>query len=142
EGIAAGQAAAEASSPSQKARREIGQPIGEGAALGVEDSAPAAINSVRDMIEAIFSLVQERLGDLGLTVQEEMTAAAEDAAPASQEAASDLGAQMASAMLSGMDLGGDGIGGQGIQAALENALQATAGALTPHAEQTGAALGS
>jgi TP901 family phage tail tape measure protein len=50
-GIAAGMAAADASSPSQVAREQLGQPIGEGAALGVQDSAGQFTSSVENMMQ-------------------------------------------------------------------------------------------
>jgi hypothetical protein len=92
-GIAAGMAAAEAASPSQVARRELGQPIGEGAAIGVDDSAPlvedatasmmdGVMEAARPAIEAAIALFQR----FGLEIPAAWQAFMEDAAPAAEEA--------------------------------------------------------
>jgi hypothetical protein len=49
-GIAAGMAAAEAASPSKKAERDLGQPIAEGAAEGVDRNADGFISAIEQMV--------------------------------------------------------------------------------------------
>ena len=60
-GIAAGMAAAGAASPSQVAREEIGQPVGQGAALGVEDTAQQFSSSIEGMVQQGMSAADSAL---------------------------------------------------------------------------------
>ena len=84
--IAAAEGAAGIASPSTVARDRIGQPIAEGAAVGVDEGAASFIDSIRQMVDEALTRIFEAVGlardagsQLGAAVGEGAEAGAETA---------------------------------------------------------------
>lgn len=148
-GIAAGVAEAEIASPSEATKREIGIPMAQGVAVGIEEGTPEAeaagatmgATTVQAIAASVIERLQEAIPNLSAAFAEafgiateagteavaaEGEAIVDEVAATGEEAGTSFGDQMASAMLGRMTLGGDGIGGQAIQAILGQLDSATA----------------